>query len=116
MISFEERYNFYTNGIFNGKKKYIFDIPKKYLHHVQNDILYTPINFVKNDHHFRSEIYNKNISSYLTIEDDGFINNELPCFQKTRTIKDHSKMSIIQKMHIMQPWQFYLIFWKISIS
>ena len=110
MLSFEERYNFYTNGIFNENKKYIFDVPKKYLNHVQNDILYTPIDFKENDYHFRSEIINKNISSYLTICNDGYINNDLPCFQKTRIIQNHSKFSIMHKLNNSRHWAPFYYF------
>ena len=116
MFSIEERYNFYTNCIFNNNQKYNFNIPKKYLNHQQNDILYTSVN-TKNDYYFRSEIKNKNINSYLTIENDGYENNDLPCFQKTRKIKDHSKFSILHKLHFGRHWgPFYDVNNKDNIS
>jgi hypothetical protein len=116
MFSIEERYNFYTNCIFNNNEKYNFNIPNKYKNHKQNDILYTSVN-TKNDYYFRSEIKNKNINSYLTIEDDGYENNDLPCFQKTRKIKDHSKFSILHKLQFGRHWgPFYDINNKDNIS
>jgi hypothetical protein len=98
MFSFEERYNWYTNGIFNDKKTYNFDVPNIFLLHRQNKPILIEKNKVYN------EIYNNNISSYLVVTDDGYDNHGLPCFQKTRKIDGHSEFSILLKLQYGRHW------------
>lgn len=90
MISFEERYNFYTNSIFGGDIIYNFPKPIKYLIFEQNK----PLFIEKNTSH--RWISHKNFS-FMIVENDGYENFEMPCFQKVRKIGQHSNFSILHK-------------------
>lgn len=97
-FTFEERYNFYTNNLFDKKEILEFDILPEYLIKRQNLPLYVSIQNI-ND-----EIHNNQISPYLLVTDDGYDNYNLPCFQKTRLINKHSNLSIINRLHESRHW------------
>ena len=94
MLSFAERYEFYTNKIFDNNESYIFVVSKSYLTHQQNKPLY-----IDEFNNANKNIIKKLKHPYLIVDDDGFENYNLPCFQKVRTIINHCNFSILNKMH-----------------
>jgi hypothetical protein len=92
------RYDFYTNNIFNDNQKYIIKIPQKYLSYQQNKPL-----LYRGNH---PEILNKDFK-YFVVTDDGYHNDGLPCFQKTRLVKNYSKFSILLKLTQNRQWGIF---------
>ncbi len=100
-MNFQERYDFYTNKIFD--KIYEINISNKYLTYTNNDPLYIKHNLNDNIN-YKNEILNNKISDFLLVTDDGYKNYDMPCFQKTRTIDNHSNFSILLKLQYGRHW------------
>lgn len=99
MIDPDYRYKFYTNNLFYNHNTYRFIVDKKYTKYSRNE----PVLFSKD--HSHKDILNQDIPLYIVICNDGYINkNNLPCFQKIRTIVDHSEFSILAKIEPGRHW------------
>ena len=106
MISFDERFSFYTNNIFTDFKSTNWNVPNEYLVHRQNKpILIYEKNYEIEKIRMIHFCYNlKYEKPFMFIANDGFDNCGFPCFQKTRTIENHSKLSILLKLEYFRHW------------
>jgi len=102
-MNFQERYDFYTNKIFNNNYNYNFIIDKKYIEYKNNYPLYITHD-LNNNINYKNEIKNNNISDFIIVTDDGYENNNMPCFQKTRKINNHSDLSLLLKLQFGRHW------------
>ena len=101
-FTFEERYKYYTNELFNNCKYYFVVIPHEWKTHRQD----MPVYF--NEMNDYKEIMNKYTGSYIIVRNDGYNNYNKPCFQKVRKINNHCIFSILHKLNFGRHWEpFY---------
>lgn len=97
-FSFEERYKYYTNELFNNNKYYDAVIPNEWKTHRQN----MPVYFDKTNDY--NEILNKNTGSYIIVRNDGYNNYNKPCLHKVRKISNHDNLAILHRLNFGRHW------------
>jgi hypothetical protein len=96
MYTFEERYNFYTNNLFNNKTSLNFNISKNYLNRYQN----SPYLYEVNDINF-----NKDTKKYIVeILNDGYNNPGFPCFHKAKLANENNFAILSLKTYYYRHW------------
>jgi hypothetical protein len=102
MYTFNERYNFYTNNIFNESSKYIFNINKEYKTHKQNEPYY--LDSYDEYYYEFVNMTDTDIFPFIMVTNDGCDNHFMPCLQKTRKIIRNCNYSILIKGNQWRHW------------